>query len=113
MTEISARSRRPTTVEISMLSSKRRAFGVQHRGLAGFHDVLWPAHVVRRVGGDDLAHDQPVEQHADRGEVWLDRWFFEAALHRFNVGRDVQRLDVGERADLVFAHQSKNRTQAR
>jgi hypothetical protein len=27
---------------------------------------------VRRVDGDDLAGDEPVEQHADRGEVLLD-----------------------------------------
>ena len=27
---------------------------------------------MRRVGGEDLADDQPVEQHADRGEVLFD-----------------------------------------
>src|SRR5665213_1689868 len=64
--------------------------------------MLRPAHGVRRVGGDDLTGDQPVEQHAYGGEVLLHRWLFEAALHRFDVGRDVQRLDIGELADLVL-----------
>jgi hypothetical protein len=39
--------------------------GVQHSSLAGFHDMLRAAHGMGRVGGDGLAGDQPVEQHAD------------------------------------------------
>ena len=54
-----------------------RLFGIQHRGLAGLDDVLRSAHRMRRVGGDDLAGDQPVEQHADGGEVLLDRRLLE------------------------------------
>jgi hypothetical protein len=53
-------------------------FGVQHRGLAGLDDVLRAPDRVRRVGGHDLAGDQPVEHHADGGKVLLDRGFLEA-----------------------------------
>jgi hypothetical protein len=34
--------------------------------------VFWPAHRMGRIGGQDLADDEPVEQHADRGKVLLD-----------------------------------------
>jgi hypothetical protein len=39
----------------------------EDRRLAAAHDVLGPAHCVRRVDGEDLADHEPVEQHADRG----------------------------------------------
>ena len=70
MTPISARSRRPTTVVVSMLSEQPAGLLLgQHRRLAAAHDVLGPAHRMRRVDGEDLADHQPVEQHADRREV--------------------------------------------
>jgi hypothetical protein len=56
---------------------------------------------VRRVGGDDLARHQPVEQHADRGEVLLDRRLLEILPKTLDIGGDVQRLDVGDLANLV------------
>src|SRR6266850_1825036 len=31
--------------------------------------VLWLAHCMRRVDGGDLADDEPVEHHADRGQM--------------------------------------------
>jgi hypothetical protein len=30
---------------------------------------------MSRVGGDDMAGDEPVEEHADGGETLLDRGF--------------------------------------
>ena len=45
--------------------------GFEDRGLAALDDVPGAAH-GGRVHGDDLAHDRPVEQHADGGEVLLD-----------------------------------------
>ena len=50
------------------VSNRPALFRIQHRGLAGLDHMLWPANRMRRVGGDDLAGDQPVKQHADRGE---------------------------------------------
>jgi hypothetical protein len=76
MTAISARSFKPTSVDTSMLSrSSRVCFGRQHRGFAALDDMLVPAHGMGRVRGEELADHQPVEQHADRGQVLLDRRF--------------------------------------
>ena len=44
---------------------------------------------MSRIGRDDLARDQPVEQHADGGEVLLDRRLLEILAERLDVGGDV------------------------
>jgi hypothetical protein len=49
-----------------------------------------------------LADDEPVEQHADRGEVLLDRRLLEILPKPFDIGGDVQRLDVGDLADRMM-----------
>ena len=86
-----------------MLSSSSRACSaVSTVVLPRLDDVLRAAHRVGRIGGDDLAGDQPVEQHADGGEVLLDRRLLEILAERLDIGGDVQRLDVGELADLVL-----------
>jgi hypothetical protein len=69
--------------------------------LTGFDDVLGPADRVCRVGRDHLPCDEPVEQHADRGQVLFDRRLLEILAERLDIGRDVQRLDIGELAELV------------
>ena len=84
-----------------MLSSSSRLIGVQHRGLAGLDDMLRATHGMRRVGGDDLAGDQPVEQHADRGQVLLDRRLRHRVLQVLDIGRHMQRLDIGNAADAM------------
>ena len=87
---------------VDAVQQPARLFGIQHRGLAGLDDVLRAADRMRRIGGDDLADDQPVEQHADGGEVLLDRRLLEILAERLDIGGDVQRLDVGELADPVM-----------
>ena len=77
-------------------------FAGQHRGLAGLDDVLRSAHRMGRIGRDDLAGDQPVEQHAYRGEVLLDRRLLKILAERLDIGGDMQRLDIGDFADLVL-----------
>ncbi len=57
---------------------------------------------MRRIGRDDLADDEPVEQHADGGEMLLDRRLLEILPKGLDIGGDVQRLDIGEVADLVM-----------
>jgi hypothetical protein len=44
---------------------------------------------VGRIGGDHLARDQPVEQHADGGEVLLDRRLLKILADRLDMGGDV------------------------
>jgi hypothetical protein len=53
------------------------------------------------IGGDDLAGDEPVEQHADGGQVLFDRRLFEVLAERLDIGGDMERLDIGDLADLV------------
>ena len=55
-----------------------------------------------RIGRDDLARDQPVEQHADGGEVLLDRRLLKILAHSLDIGGDMQWLDIGNLADLVM-----------
>ena len=78
-----------------------RLFGRQHRRLVAFHDMLRAMHRMRRIGCDDLAGHEPIEQHADRGQVLLDCRLRHGFLQALNIGRDVQRLDVGQLADPV------------
>jgi hypothetical protein len=81
--------------------------GGKHGRLAFFHDVLGAAHHVRRVYPDDLADYKPVEQHAQRGQVLLDRGCGEGlrlvilVLQVLEAGGDVERFDAGKLRDAV------------
>ena len=54
------------------------------------------AHSMGRVHVDDVAGHEPVEQHADGGQVLLDRWSGEMALQILHEGGDVEGLYVGK-----------------
>jgi hypothetical protein len=97
MSPISARSRRPTTVDVSMLSISARFGGIEHRRLSGRHHVPGPAHRWRRVDRHHLAGHQPVEQVADRGEPLLDARRGEFARPGLDPRRDVHWLDGSDR----------------
>ena len=56
---------------------------------------------MRRIGRDDLAGDEPVEQHADRGEVLLDGRLLEAFPEATDIGRDMHRLDIDQLVDIL------------
>ena len=60
-------------------------------GLAGLDDVLRAAHRARGVERQDLADDEPIEEHPQRGEVLLD------------VDRDDHGLDLVEREASALA----------
>ena len=86
-----------------MLSSSFLRFvAVEHRRLAFFDDMLGPAHRGGRVLLDHLADDQPIEQHADRGQVLLDGRRLIAARQDLDIGRDVVGADRAELADVVL-----------
>jgi hypothetical protein len=79
---------------------------------------------MRRVDGEDLADDEPVEQHADRGQVLLAGRIGRGALfycpvaglrdfQRLDVGSDMQRLDIDELADAMLFQPDENDDTAR
>ncbi len=84
---------------IEQLAGFRRR---QHRRLAALDHVLWPTYRMRRIDRDDLADDEPVKHHADRREMLLDGRLLEILAMRLDRGGDVQRLDIGDFADLVM-----------
>jgi hypothetical protein len=73
--------------------------GGEHRGLAALDDVLGSAHRGGGIAGEDGAGDEPIEQHADRGEVLLDGRLRHSVLERLYIGGDVERLDIDQRDD--------------
>jgi len=79
---------------------------------------------MRRVDGEDLADDEPVEQHADRGQMLLDgrprgRALPDGAIagiqyrQRLQIGGDVERLDIGQLANAVLLEPGEERTRRR
>ena len=74
----------------------------EDRRLASFDGVLGPTDRMGGIDSDHLADDEPVEQHADRGEVLLDGRLLEILAERADVSRDMHGLD---RNQLVKAFQ--------
>jgi hypothetical protein len=64
--------------------------------------MLGAAHRVCWVDGEDLADDEPVEQHANCGQMQFYGRLGGRRLQHLHRGGDVDRLDVGELADLVL-----------
>jgi len=72
---MSARSRRPVSVLVSMQESRSRFLAVEHRRAAFGYNMLGPAHRVRRVHVYDLAYNKRVKEHPYRGQMLLYRGF--------------------------------------
>jgi len=64
--------------------------------LAFLHYIFRPTNHARGVGGYDLSQDKPIEEHADGGELYLDRRCRYPLLQFFDISRDVDRLHVAE-----------------
>jgi hypothetical protein len=71
-------------------------------------------------GREHLADDEPVEQHADRGQMLLDGRLRGVALldgaiarvrhlQRLQIGGDVKRLDIGELPDAMLLEPGEER----
>jgi hypothetical protein len=97
MSLIKARSRRPTTVDASMLSSRAHLSGIEQRRCSGLTRCRGPAHRLGRVDRHDLAADKSIEQMADRGESLLDARRREFARASLDPGGDVHWLDSADR----------------
>src|SRR5215203_2848246 len=95
MTSMRARSLRPAMVLMSIDARSVRAFfGTEHRRLPAFHDILRSPARTGRIHRHDLAGDQPIEEHADRGQVPLDRRGHARML--LNAGGDHNRCNRSE-----------------
>jgi hypothetical protein len=83
MRPINARSRNPTSVLVSMLSSSRCASSGGKTGVLPFF-TSWcgTAYGRSRIDWRHLADDKPIEKVTDRGKPRLDRWVGEAALYK-------------------------------
>ena len=51
---------------------------------------------MSRVDRDHLADDEPVEQHAHRGEVLFDSRLLMRRADRLEIRADVERLDLDQ-----------------
>jgi len=98
MSPISARSRKPTTVDVSMLSSSARASAGSSTGVCPEVTTLArPAHRACRVDRHDLAGDEPIKEMTDRSKPLLDARGRELACRSFDPCCDVHRLHAGDR----------------
>ena len=75
--------------------------GREYRRFAFLDGVFRHAHSAGGVGGQDLADDEPVEEHPDSGKVELDGGRRHPALQFFDVGGDVDRLYLAQVGDVV------------
>ena len=75
--------------------------GRQDGGLTFFHDVAGTAHGVGRVHVQDVTGHQPVEEHAQRGQVLLHGGRGKLPLQVLDEGGDVDGLDAGELVDAT------------
>jgi hypothetical protein len=74
-----------------------RFFSFKDGGSPHADDVLGPAHGVRRIHGDDVADDEPIKEHAQRGEMLFDRGL--RRRHALDVRGDMHRLHRRERLE--------------
>src|SRR3546814_5970148 len=72
---------------------------------------LRPAHRRGRVRRHDLACHQPVEQVAHGRELLLDGGRAHLASQRLDPGRDMKRLQAGERCDAARRYPSQKRSE--
>ena len=88
--------------------------GVDHQGdqVAGFlgredgrlaflEGVFRSTHRASGVYGQDLADDEPVEEHPDSGEMEFDGGRRHPALQFFDVSGDVDRFDLAQMGEAV------------
>jgi hypothetical protein len=80
---------------------------LEHRRLAGFHDMLRTADRRGRIRRHHLAGDQPVEQHPDRGQLLLDRRRRNLDLQLLYISSNVVRPDRRRYQTAIFTSREK------
>ena len=76
---------------------------IEHRRLAGFHNMLRAAHRGRRVHRHHLAGDEPVEQHPHGRKLLLHARRPVVLLQLLHPGCHIERPDGRERQTAIFA----------
>ena len=94
-----ARKRR----EVDAVEQGSSFCGGEDRSLAGLDDVFGSAHRCCGIEGEDLADDEPVEEHAQRGQVLLDARSGKRARELLDVGGDHHGLHLVEREATTLA----------
>ena len=74
---------------------------VEHGRLPFLDDVLGAAHGMGRVDFENLAGDEPVEEHPESGQVLLHRGGRHVPLQVLDEGGDVEGLDAGQLGQAV------------
>jgi hypothetical protein len=77
--------------------------GGEDRRLALFDDVFWAAHGMGRIDVDHMPGDEPVEQHAERGQVLLDGRRRHLGLQVLNESGNMERLDDGKLVEVSLS----------
>jgi hypothetical protein len=72
--------------DVDSIEELPRLCRIEDRRLSPANAMRWPANGGGRIGRHDLAHDQPVEQMADRGQVLLRCW---RRLERIELQRSI------------------------
>jgi hypothetical protein len=85
-----------------MQESRARLLAVKHRRAAFGYNMFGPAHRVRRIHFDGLADDEPVKEHANSGQVLLDRRLGKALAKALHVARDMHRLHARQIVHAVL-----------
>ncbi len=75
---------------------------VEHWRAAFGYDMPGSAHRVRRVHFDDLADDEPVKEHPDRGQVLFYGGFRKSFTEALDIARDMHRFHVRQIVHAVF-----------
>src|SRR6266851_672310 len=104
MVPISARSRRPTKVLLSIESSSSRASSAESTGvLPRFTTYLGPTHRGRRIDFQNSPGGQIVEQLPDGRQMLFDGRLAGPGAELLDVGSDAKRCDLLELEPAIFA----------
>ena len=100
---MSARCRKPESESVGIESSKFLAPAATSEGRFAFlDDILWTTDGMSRVRRDNLADDQEIKKHPDRGQLLLNGWVWARGI--FNPSGHMETphgVDVGSTRMVV------------
>jgi hypothetical protein len=95
-----ARSRMPTTLETFVRASSAVGSSQDSTGVTPLlTECRGPPHGMREVDRHQIVGDQPVEEHANAGEMLVDRGRLNARAQLLDILSNVHWLDLIKRRD--------------